>query len=140
MITCLKDLKLYLSIATQVSHRSPCKRLKVGAVIVRDDNIISVGHNQMPRGLPSVCEVDGKSSPLVIHAEQDALLRLLYAGPSPSGAAIVVTHSPCQECAKLIIQAGIVAVYYKSEYRDTTALHALRNAGLRVERIRAEVE
>ena len=113
-------LKQWYEIAKVMASMSYAKRLKVGCVVIQNDRIISSGVNAMPDGYNRSCEIDENTTdPRVYHAEANALLGLLTAGPSPFGADMVITHSPCMECAKLIARAGIRHVYYAEEYRNT---------------------
>lgn len=129
-----------MDIATRVAKLSHARRLQVGAVIVKDNNILSYGYNGMPAGMTNECEEqiyeEGnsypayKTKPEVIHAEANAIAKIARQGGNGQDAIMFVTHSPCIECAKLIIQAGIKTVYWKLEYRDTTGVGLLNTAGI----------
>lgn len=118
------------------SNLSHAERLKVGAVITKDDRIISIGYNGTPSGLDNTCEIEknGKlvTKQEVIHAEANAILFAAKTGIATDKTMLVVTHSPCFECAKMIIQAGIKIVYYKELYRDDSPLDLLESAGVQV--------
>lgn len=124
--------------AEQASKRSTCSRLQVGAVVVVDHHVISTGYNGAPRGVPH-CEHAPVSAPctVAVHAEANALI---YA-PYPIGDTFLrepemyVTHAPCRGCAGLIINKGIMRVYYADEYRDTGGLDVLRRGGVYCEKI-----
>jgi dCMP deaminase len=130
---------LYIDIAKRVALMSHARRSKVGAVIVKDANIISYGWNGTPTGDDNVCEVampDGTlvTKPDVLHAESNAMTKLLRSGSSGSnGATLYVTVSPCRECAKLIYQAGIQRVVFVEPYRDTAGIQFLLAHGVSVE-------
>lgn len=106
----------YMDVASRFAELSHATRAKVGAIVVKDDRIISIGYNGMPSGWENECEVEGRSRPEVLHAEANAITKLARSSESSEGATMFVTHSPCIECAKLIVQSGIPAVYYKSRY------------------------
>lgn len=118
------------------AENSYCKRRKVGALIVKDDSIISDGYNGTPSGFENECECGGKTKPYVLHAEANAITKLAKDTRSSLGATLYVTMSPCIECAKLIIQAGIKRVVYDEEYRDTSGIDLLRCAGVKVSNMR----
>jgi len=123
--------------AAQLSH---ARRLNVGAVIVKDDTVISYGYNGMPAGWDNNCEhilQDGtlKTNPEVLHAESNAIAKLAKSNNSGLGADLFVTHSPCLECAKLIYQSGISRVFYSEDYRDDAGLQFLYKSGLIVEKL-----
>jgi len=122
------------------SELSHARRLKVGALIVKDDRIISIGYNGMPRGWDNNCEYlqeDGtlKTKPEVLHAETNALAKLARSTESGLDADLFVTHSPCLDCAKLIFQSGIRRVYYANAYRDDSGIAFLKASGITVEKI-----
>ena len=115
------DLDLrYLRMATIWAENSYCVRRKVGALIVKDKMIISDGYNGTPAGFENICEnEDGFTKPYVLHAEANAITKIACSNNNSSGATMYVTTSPCIECAKLIIQAGIKRVVYSKKYRLT---------------------
>ena len=134
----LLDLR-YLRMAHIWAENSYCTRRKVGALIVKDKMIISDGYNGMPSGFPNVCEgEDGLTLPCVLHAEANAITKIARSGNNSDGATLYVTDSPCIECAKLIIQAGIRRVVYARSYRLTDGLDLLLKAGISVEKVELE--
>lgn len=134
-------IKAHLKAAHAYAELSHAKRLKVGAVLVREDRIISVGYNGMPSGMSNICEFKNKvtgffqTNPQVVHAEMNAIAFAAKSTMSTEGATLVITHSPCFECSKLLIQAGIKEVYYEEQYRDSGPLGFLKSAKVKVERI-----
>jgi len=127
-----KKHKLYLDIVKRIAEESYCKRLKVGALIVKDGNIISFGYNGTPTGMPNICEEDNVTLPYVLHAESNAITKACKSPISTEGATLYLTHSCCVECAKLIIQSGIKKVYYIQRYRDLNGVNLLKNLGMDV--------
>lgn len=129
----------YLRMAQIWAENSYCTRRQVGALIVKDKMIISDGYNGTPSGFPNVCEgEDGLTFPYVLHAEANAITKIARSGNNSDGATLYVTDSPCIECAKLIIQAGIKRVVYARSYRLTDGIDLLRKAGVDVEQIDLE--
>ena len=125
---------------------STARRLHVGAIVVKDDRIISIGYNGMPSGWDNTCEdflsEDGevipnvtKTKPEVLHAETNAIAKLAKSNESGMGATMFVTHSPCLDCAKLIYQSGIGHVLYRNSYRSDDGINFLTKAGVKVEKI-----
>ena len=132
------DLR-YLRMAKIWAENSYCTRRQVGALIVKDKMIISDGYNGMPSGFPNVCEGEnGLTLPCVLHAEANAITKIARSGNNSDGATLYVTDSPCIECAKLIIQAGIRRVVYARSYRLTDGLDLLLKAGISVEKVELE--
>ena len=126
----------YLEMAGIWARNSYCKRRQVGALIVKDRMIISDGYNGTPSGFENICEDEnGVTKPYVLHAEANAITKVAKSGNSSEGATLYVTASPCLECSKLIIQAGIKRVVYNDEYRLTDGVDLLRRAGVVVEKI-----
>ena len=126
----------YLDMASIWARNSYCKRRQVGALLVKDKMIISDGYNGTPSGFENICEDEnGVTKPYVLHAEANAISKVAKSGNSSEGATLFVTASPCLECSKLIIQAGIRRVVYRDEYRLTDGVDLLRKAGLEVERV-----
>ncbi|MBQ6087716.1 MAG: dCMP deaminase family protein [Bacteroidales bacterium] len=126
--------KSYLDMAAIWARNSYCKRRQVGALLVKDKMIISDGYNGTPSGFENVCEDEtGATKPYVLHAEANAITKVAKSGNSSLGATLYVTASPCLECSKLIIQAGIKRVVYRDEYRLTDGVDLLRRAGVEVE-------
>ena len=125
----------YLEMAEIWAKNSYCKRRQVGALLVKNNMIISDGYNGTPSGFENVCEENGVTKPYVLHAEASAISKVPKSGNSSEGATLYVTASPCIECAKLIIQSGIKRVVYKDEYRLTDGIDLLARAGVEVEKI-----
>lgn len=123
--------KRYMRMAAIWSENSYCARRKVGALIVKNKMIISDGYNGTPAGFENICEDDnGVTKPYVLHAEANAITKIARSGNSSEGATLYVTASPCIECAKLIIQAGIKRVVYAEKYRLEEGLDLLRRANI----------
>ena len=128
--------------AAQLSH---ARRLNVGAVIVKDDTVISYGYNGMPAGWDNNCEdetyeADGlhitmKTKPEVLHAEMNSLMKLAKSSSSGDQASMFITHAPCMECAKGIYQAGIKEVFYSEEYRSTDGIEFLKKCNINIEKL-----
>lgn len=126
----------YIEMAQVWAKNSYCKRRQVGALLVKDRMIISDGYNGTPSGFENVCEDEnGVTKPYVLHAEANAITKVAKSGNSSAGATLYVTASPCVECAKLIIQAGITRVVYQDEYRLTDGVDLLKRAGIEVDKI-----
>jgi dCMP deaminase len=126
----------YLEMAEIWAKNSYCKRRQVGALIVKDRMIISDGYNGTPAGFENICEDEnGVTKPYVLHAEANAISKVAKSGNSSEGSTLYVTASPCLECSKLIIQAGIKRVVYRDEYRLTDGIDLLKRAGIEVEKI-----
>ena len=131
----LLDLR-YLRMAAIWAENSYCQRRKVGALVVKEKMIISDGYNGTPSGFENVCEdAHGVTHPDVLHAEANAITKLARSGNNSDQATLYVTASPCIECAKLIIQAGIRRVVYAEQYRLTDGIDLLRRAGVEVEHL-----
>jgi len=145
---------LYIDLATRISDMSYAERLRVGAVIVKNDNIISFGWNGMPSGWDNNCEYEVtefqteygvgsklvntgelKTRPEVSHAEQNAIAKLAKSTESGMGATMFITHAPCLDCAKLIYQSGINCVLYRNSYRSNDGINFLQKASVEVEKI-----
>ncbi|MBQ8449348.1 MAG: dCMP deaminase family protein [Bacteroidaceae bacterium] len=123
----------YMSMAKIWAENSYCQRRKVGALIVKNNMIISDGYNGTPSGFENVCEdEDGLTKPYVLHAEANAITKIARSNNNSDGATLYVTASPCIECAKLIIQAGIKRVVYAEKYRLTDGIDLLERAGVEV--------
>lgn len=131
-----KKLNLYFDLAERIAQESYCERLQVGAVIVKDGNIISYGYNGTPTGMPNKCEENNVTFSYVLHAESNAITKACKSPISTEGATMYVTHSCCLECAKLIIQSGIKKVYYLHDYRDKSGINLLRNCKIEVSKIK----
>ena len=123
--------KRYLRMASIWAENSYCQRRKVGAIIVKNQMIISDGYNGTPAGFENICEdSDGITKPYVLHAEANAITKVARSNNSSDNATLYVTASPCVECAKLIIQAGSKRVVFNELYRVTDGLELLARAGV----------
>ena len=144
-----KWVDAFIDTAERFAELSSAKRLKVGAVVVKDNRIISIGYNGMPAGWTNVCEEEighvlddcgnivefrTKTKDEVIHAEANAILKLARDGESGNGADLFCTHAPCINCAKLIYGAGVRKVYYRESYRDTLGTDFLTKCNIEVEK------
>jgi dCMP deaminase len=138
-----KFIDAYMKTAEVFAELSSARRLHVGAIVVKDDRIISIGYNGMPSGWDNNCEdeiVDNysdripivtlKSKREVLHAETNAIAKLAKSTESGDGATMFVTHAPCMDCAKLIYQSGITSLYYRNSYRDESGLNFLKTANV----------
>jgi dCMP deaminase len=134
----------YMKTAETFAELSHARRLHVGAIIVKDDRIISIGYNGMPAGWDNNCEdeiyqpinrVNLITKPEVLHAETNAIAKLAKSTESGDGAVLFVTHSPCLDCAKLIFQSGIRSVFYRNSYRSTDGTTFLERSGVTVEQV-----
>jgi dCMP deaminase len=141
----------YMKTAETFAELSHARRLHVGAIVVKDDRIISIGYNGMPAGWDNNCEdevVDSfagfegaihntrlRTKPEVLHAETNAIAKLAKSNESGMGATMFITHAPCLDCAKLIYQSGIGSVLYRDAYRDTSGITFLEKSGITVEQL-----
>jgi dCMP deaminase len=154
-----KLVQAYMKTAETFAELSHARRLHVGAIVVKDDRIISIGYNGMPAGWNNDCEYkvyanewsidnnlwdyqeeDGtaynlKTKPEVLHAESNALAKLARSSESGLGADIFITHAPCLDCAKLIYQSGIKSVWFGTAYRDTNGIEFLEKSGVEVTKV-----
>ena len=145
-----KFIDAYVDVAERFAQLSSAKRLQVGAIVVKDDRIISIGYNGMPSGWDNCCEdtvlvdygnrasdakYELKTKPEVLHAESNAISKLAKCSESGDGATMFITHAPCIDCAKLIYQSGIAAVYYKNNYRSTQGIEFLNKSGIKVVKV-----
>ena len=130
-----KFIDAHMAVAQVYANLSSAVRLKVGAVVVKDNRIISIGYNGTPAGWDNVCEHEGQTKPEVIHAEANAIAKLARSPESGLDADMFVTHAPCIECAKLIYGAGIKSVFYKNTYRDTKGVDFLNQCDIMVQNI-----
>lgn len=137
--------------AETFAELSHARRLHVGAIVVKDDRIISIGYNGMPAGWDNNCEDESvelysgyegaihrtvlKTKPEVLHAETNAIAKLAKSNESGMGATMFITHAPCLDCAKLIYQSGISSVLYRNSYRDTSGITFLEKSGVTVEQV-----
>ena len=138
----IKFIQAYMDVAERFAQLSSATRLQVGAIVVKDDRIISIGYNGMPTGWDNCCEdvvredevgfQVTKTKAEVLHAETNAIAKLAKSGESGLGATMFVTHAPCIDCAKLVYQSGIATVYYKNKYRSTQGLEFLDKSGVEV--------
>ncbi len=132
----LKYDTTYLKMAREWAKLSHCKRKQVGALIVKDRTIISDGYNGTPTGFENCCEdEDYKTKWYVLHAEANAILKVASSTQSCKGAILYITHLPCKECSKLILQSGIKKVVYSESYRDKDGLNFLKEAGIKITQI-----
>ena len=126
----------YLRMAKSWAKLSHCQRKQVGALIVRDDMIISDGYNGTPSGFDNCCENDnGETHWYVLHAEANAILKVAKSTNNAKGATLYLTLSPCKDCSKLILQAGIIRVVYMDLYKDDAGVRFLESAGIEVKQI-----
>lgn len=149
-----KFIQLYMDWAKRCSKLSHAQRLQVGAVIVKDNSVISYGYNGMPAGWDNDCEYEVeefqteygvgsklvktgelKTKPEVLHAESNAIAKLARSANSGEDADIFITHAPCIDCAKLIYQSGIKRVFYGHDYRDQAGINFLKTSNIQVEQI-----
>ena len=150
-----KFLNAHMKAAEVYSQLSSARRLQVGCVVVKDNTIIGIGYNGMPSGWNNDCEkrsytnIDPKwqyldedgstyslvTRPEVLHAESNALAKIARSTNSSEGASVFVTHAPCLDCAKMMYQAGINSVYYRSSYRDTSGVDFLKECNIEVKQI-----
>ena len=131
--------KRYLRMARIWAENSYCQRRQVGALVVKDNMIISDGYNGTPSGFENICEDEtNHTKPYVLHAEANAITKLARSSNNSDGSTLYVTASPCLECSKLIIQSGIRRVVYGEEYRLADGLQLLSRAGIEVKYIKLE--
>jgi len=144
-----KLVDAYMKTAETFAELSHARRLHVGAIVVKDDRIISIGYNGMPSGWDNDCEYEIyedngddepitilKSKPEVLHAETNAIAKLAKSNESGLGATMFITHAPCLDCAKLIYQSGISHVLYRDAYRDTGGVTFLEKSGIEVTQVK----
>jgi dCMP deaminase len=147
-----KLVDAYMKTAETFAELSHARRLHVGAIVVKDDRIISIGYNGMPAGWDNNCESEetefnlvtktrtgtGKltTRPEVLHAETNAIAKLAKSNESGMGATMFITHAPCLDCAKLIYQSGIGSVLYRDAYRDTSGVTFLERSGIEVTQVK----
>ncbi len=136
-----KMIDAYMKVAGVFAELSHAQRLHVGAIIVKDDRIISIGYNGTPTGWDNDCEekvwdktgdYELKTRPEVLHAEMNALMKLAKSTESGNDAVMFITHAPCIDCAKGIYQAGIKELYYSHDYRSTQGIEFLQKCGLKI--------
>lgn len=125
--------KAYLRMAHSWSKLSHCNRKQVGAIIVKDEMIISDGYNGTPGGFDNCCEDEnGDTHWYVLHAEANAILKVAKSTNNCKGATLYLTHSPCKDCSKLVLQAGITRLVFAEQYKDPSGIDFLISAGLEV--------
>lgn len=130
--------KAYMRMALEWAKLSHCTRKKVGALLVKDGMIISDGYNGTPSGFPNDCEDEqGLTLWYVLHAEANAIMKVARSTNNARGATLYLTHSPCKDCSKLILQAGIRRLVYMDAYKDTAGLDLLERGGLLIQQIHA---
>jgi len=128
--------RMYLDVANRIGLLSYSKRSQVGAVLVKEDNIIAFGYNGTPRGFENSCEdEDNVTKREVLHAESNAIAKVARTTSSSEGSTLYTTLSPCYDCAKMIHQAGVVRVVYEHTYRDEDGMDFLRRCGVSCEQI-----
>ena len=127
-----KWIDAFMDTAERFAQLSSAVRLKVGAVVVKDNRVISIGYNGTPAGWDNCCEENGKTKDEVIHAEANAILKLARDGESGNGASLFCTHAPCIDCAKLIYGAGISSVYYRNAYRNDDGINFLSKCDVQI--------
>jgi dCMP deaminase len=134
-----KFIRAYMDVAERFAKLSSAKRLQVGAIVVKNDRIISIGYNGMPSGWTNECEnyiqlsddtVTSKTKPEVIHAEANAIAKLARGTESGEGSTMFLTHAPCIDCAKQIYTAGVKVVYYRDSYKNTEGLTFLERCDI----------
>jgi dCMP deaminase len=143
-----KFVNAYMDVAERFAELSSARRLHVGAIVVKDDRIISIGYNGMPAGWDNDCELEIyedngddepitvlKSKPEVLHAERNALDKLAKSNEGGLGATMFVTHAPCLECAKSIYGSGISTVYYGEDYRAEEGILFLKKCGVNIQKL-----
>lgn len=140
----IKYNRLYMDIAERIAEMSYARRLKVGSVLVKNDNIISFGWNGTPNGFDNNCENESfdaigniilETKSEVLHAEANCLMKLTKTTNTSENAILYVTHAPCINCAKLIHQAGIKILYYRNIYRSDEGIKFLEKCGLEIKKI-----
>ena len=125
--------KAYLRLAASWARLSHCKRKQVGAIIVKDAIIISDGYNGTPAGFDNCCEDENNETHwYVLHAEANAILKVARSTNNCKDATLYLTHSPCRDCSKLVLQSGIKRLVYQEAYKDLSGVHFLESAGLEV--------
>jgi dCMP deaminase len=141
-----KFIDAYMDVAERFAQLSTARRLQVGAIVVKNDRIVSIGYNGMPSGWDNNCEEEMKwpnghiahlkTKPEVIHAEANAIAKLAKSSESGKDSVMFLTHAPCMDCAKQIYTAGIKNVYFRSQYRNTDGLTFLEKCGIIVNQVK----
>ena len=139
-----KFIRAYMDVAQRFSELSSAKRLQVGAIVVKDDRIISIGYNGMPSGWDNNCEdyihlsddtITTKTKPEVIHAEANAIAKLAKGNESGDGSTMFLTHAPCIDCAKQMYAMGVKTVYYRDSYKSDEGLTFLEKCSIMVSKV-----
>jgi dCMP deaminase len=139
-----KFIDTYMDVAQRFSELSSAKRLQVGAIVVKEDRIISIGYNGMPSGWTNECEdyiqlsddtIITKTKPEVIHAEANAIAKLAKSSESGDGSTMFLTHAPCIDCAKQMYAMGVESVYYRNSYKNTDGLTFLEKCDIMVTKV-----
>ena len=143
-------IKAHMTVAEEYAKLSHAKRLQVGAIVVKDNRVISIGYNGTPSGWDNECEEvvkvlengkeETKTKSEVIHAEANAIAKLARSQESGQDATMFITHAPCIECSKIIYSSGITTVYYKHEYRDPSGVEFLIKCGVEVIKVDIDVK
>jgi len=140
-----KFIRAYMDVAQRFSELSSAKRLRVGAIVVKDDRIISIGYNGMPSGWDNNCEdyiqlsddsITTKTKPEVIHAEANAIAKLAKGNESGDGSTMFLTHAPCIDCAKQMYAMGVKTVYYRDSYKSDEGLTFLEKCSIMVSKVK----
>ncbi len=131
-----KFKQMYMDVALRIAESSTANRLKVGAICVKNDRIISIGYNGTPSGWDNTCEDEnGNTKPEVIHAEMNMITKLARTEGGGENSEVFITHSPCLNCSLLLYQSGIKKVYYHTKYRSEDGITFLKKCGVEVEQI-----
>ena len=139
-----KFIDTYMDVAQRFSELSSAKRLQVGAIVVKEDRIISIGYNGMPSGWTNECEdyiqlsddtIITRTKPEVIHAEANAIAKLAKSSESGDGSTMFLTHAPCIDCAKQMYAMGVESVYYRNSYKNTDGLTFLEKCDIMVTKV-----
>jgi dCMP deaminase len=139
-----KFIQAYMDVAERFAKLSYAKRLQVGAIVVKNDRIISIGYNGMPSGWDNNCEdiiqlsddtITTKTKPEVIHAEANAIAKLAKGNESGDGSTMFLTHAPCIDCAKQMYTAGIKTVFYRDSYKNDDGLTFLEKCDIMVHKV-----
>lgn len=125
---------MFMAMARSCTLASKAVRKKVGCVVVKNGQVISNGFNGTPSGFDNTCEVNDVTKPEVLHAESNALMKLAQSTNSSTGSTMYLTCSPCFDCAKLIIQAGVERVVYEESYRKLDGLELLQRANIQIDK------
>lgn len=136
-----KFIHMYLDIAQRIAECSTAIRLKVGAICVKNDRIISIGYNGTPQGWDNICEDEnGNTKSEVIHAEMNMIAKLAKTEGGGEDSTVFLTHSPCINCSLLLYQSGIKHIYYSNEYRKSDGIDFLKKCGVNVTKVNNKEE